>query len=307
MDLDAIRLFCETIELGSFAAAARKRGVDPTSVSRAVASLEAALGVRLIQRTTRRLSLTEAGAAYLERVGPLLQEFEQAASVARDLSGGPAGTLRVTASFAFGVAMMPRIIDDLTSRHPKLTVAVELTDSKLDLVAERIDVAVRHGPRPTGDFIAARLSRTRYRLCASEDYLRRAGRPETPQDLERHACLLFGLAGFRDVWTFKSDTGDAEPQEIRVSGPARLSAPLAQRACARHGLGIALLADWLSDDDLANGALVELLPDYVGAPSQAEAGVWAIYPSRAHLPLKTQAFIDAVRAARHVGADSPVA
>lgn len=302
MDLDALKIFVDVARQGSFAEVARRREVDPSSISRAVAALERHLGVRVFERNTRRLVLTEAGGVYAERVGPLIDELVAAGDEARDLSLGPSGRLRVSASVAYGqVALVPRLAA-FRAAYPSVSIDLLLTDAQVDLVAERVDVALRLGPQPTSALIVSRLAAVRYRVCASPDYLARVGPPSDPAALAQHDCLLFPFAGFRDRWRFRraGGGGGAPSGEdeivVPVSGSVTISSALALRDGAIDGLGVALLADWLVDGAISDGALVDLFPDYEVTATSFDLGVWLVYPSRDYLPSKTRAFIDFLRA-----------
>ncbi|MDJ0945949.1 MAG: LysR family transcriptional regulator [Kiloniellales bacterium] len=290
MEISALQVFAEVMRRGSFAAVARDRDVSPSAISRSVAALEAELGLRLFQRTTRRLAPTEAGALYFARVEPLLGELEQARQAATDLQEAPSGTLRVTASVAFGQTCLVPLLPELQRRYPQLALELLLTDSNLDLVAERIDVALRLGPRRDSGLIGLRLFDTRYRVCVSPDYLARNGGIATPEMLRGRPCLTFALPGFRSRWIFLDPAG--RRTEVPIEGRFVISSALAQRDCALNGLGPALLADWLIGADIAAGRLVDLFPGHRVTATDFDTAAWLLYPSRAYLPLKVRAFVD---------------
>jgi DNA-binding transcriptional LysR family regulator len=294
MNIDALAIFVEVAEAGSFAAVARRRDLDPSAVSRIIAALEEELGFRLFQRTTRRLSPTEAGAIYFERVRGLVEDLDRARAEARDRVAGPSGNLRVTASASFGLSCIVPAIAAFRRRYPDLSLDVRLTDNVVDLVGERIDVAVRLGPRPEGDFICTRLMTTRYRVCAAPAYLEAAGRPQRPDDLEAHRCLLFPLAGYRTRWRFRDRQG--RRVDIPVKGDIVISNAMALHRAALDGLGPVLLADWLVDEDLAAGRLIDLFPDYEVTAADFDTAAWILYPSRAYVPMKLRVFIDHLKA-----------
>ena len=170
MDISTLQIFVEVMRQGSFAAVARDRDLDPSSVSRTIAALEKELGVRLFQRTTRRLSPTEAGTVYFERIEPLVEEMQQAIDIALDTAGQPKGTLRVTASVSFGQKCIVPLLPDFGFRYPELAIDLFLTDAVVDLFAERIDLAIRLGLLTDSTLVAQPLMRTRYRVCASPQY-----------------------------------------------------------------------------------------------------------------------------------------
>ncbi len=292
MDLESLRLFVEVAHRGSFAAVARDRDVDPSSVSRSVALLEEQLGLRLFQRTTRRMSLTESGERYLKRVEPLIDEFGRAREEAVADSRDPGGTLRLTASVAFGNARLTPLLPTFRSRFPDLTLELILNDANLDLVAERIDLAVRLGPSITSDVIAARLFETRYRVVASPSYLATAAPLVVPHDLQKHGCLLMMLPAFRERWLFRDAAGTIE---TRVGGKILSSNPLTLRDAALAGLGPTLLPNWLIDEAIARGQLVDLFPAYHVAATTFDTAAWLLYPSRSFLPHKVRVTIDFLR------------
>jgi DNA-binding transcriptional LysR family regulator len=293
VNAEDLKLFVEVARLGGFAAVARSYNLDPSSVSRAVAGLEAEIGVRLFQRSTRKLSLTEAGNLYLVRVSPLVEELNHARDEALAVSKGVTGVLRITASVAFGYQRLAPLFSEFRARHPLLKLEVLLTDANLNLVSDRIDVAVRLGSRFEGDVVCTKLMRTRYRVCASPSYLKSHGTPTKPSDLVKHQCLLLSLPEFRNAWHFKNRKGSV--QDVTVSGDLVISNPLVQQRCAAEGMGPALLADWLSDEFVATGNLIDLFPHHDVTATTFDTGVWLLYPSRNYLPLKVRAIADFLR------------
>lgn len=291
MDIDTIRVFVEVVRLGSFSAAARGRDAAPSSIARAISALEEELGVRLIERTTRRLTLTESGELYHASVQPLMDELEQARDAAVSIVRRPAGLLRMTASHGFGYAVIGPLIPQFRRAHPELKVELVLSDSNLDLVAERIDLALRLGPMADGLLVGAKLFTTRYRVCASDTYLRGSKPLRAPEELSTRRCVLLSMPGFRSLWRFRrSDNG--EIQEVPVNGDLLNSNILAVRDWAVAGLGPALLPHWLVEKDLRAGKLRDVFPRHRVTATNFEAGAWLLYPSRAYLPAKVRAMID---------------
>ncbi len=293
MNLFDVHICREVARRGSFAAAARAMDVDPSAVSRAVAALETRLGARLFDRTTRRVSITEAGSDWLARVDPLLEEFADAEEALRDRTGSVTGRLRISASTAFGDAMIVPMLGPFLDAHPDLEVDLRLTDAQVDIIGDRVDVAVRLSADAPPDTVLIRLVTTRYRVVAAPSYLARRslGRPE---DLGDHACLRFAIPGLRDRWTCRSG---GEIREITIGGRLEILGAHALRRAAVAGLGPALLADWLVRDDIKRGALIDCFPDveWAGAGS-FDTAAWGLTPSRRYRPRKTTAFIDALRA-----------
>lgn len=294
METDALKIFVDVMRLGSFAAVARQQGADPSAISRSIAVLERQLGFRLFERTTRRLAATQAGALYFERLQPLLAAMDEAGQQARDAVAEPAGRLRVTASVAFGHTVLVPLLPRMRAAYPLLSVDLVLTDAVLDLIADKIDVAVRLGPRLSGDLVGAKLLRTRYHVCASPAYVARAGKPAAPRDLATRDCLLFPYPGYRSQWRFRARSG--EVAKVPVQGAVTISNALALHRAACEGLGPALLADWLVKRDLASGALVDLFPNFEASAADFETAAWVVYPSRAYVPRKVRVFVDFLKA-----------
>ena len=294
MDIAAIGVFVDVMRTGGFAAVARQRGADPSSISRTIAGLERQLGIRLFQRTTRRLTATEAGALFYERVAPLLEEMQRAELEARDVVEKPSGHLRVTASVAFGYARLVPLLPKLRSTHPDLTIELLLSDAMIDLVAEHVDVAVRLGPRMDSGLVGTLLMQTRYQVCASPAFLSKVGPLRRPDDLRALDCLLLSLPGFRSQWKFRDRRGAVT--EVPLKSSIIMSNPLALHRAALDGLGPVLLPDWLVGEDIRRGQLADLFPRYRATATDFETGAWILYPSRAYMPRKVRAFIDFAKA-----------
>lgn len=292
MNLPDLTLLQDVARAGSFAAVAKARGTDPSQVSRAVAQIEGALGLRIFQRTTRRLSLTEEGETYLTRALPLAEELSRLTTEVRAERAQPSGTLRLTASVTFGQRVIVPHLAAFRALHPQVAIEAIFTDANLDLVADRIDLAIRLAPAVEGDVIAARLMDTRYRVVAAPAYLARHPAPSTPADLAHHRTLLFPFRPYRTRWTFRRGT---TLTEVPVAGDITLSPAGALRDAALAGLGPALLPDWLVDADLHAGTLIRLLPAHEVTATTFDTGAWAVYPSRSFLPAKVRAMIDFLR------------
>ena len=290
MDLDALHTFTDVVRRGSFAAVARERGVDPSSVSRQIAVLEDELGYRLFERTTRRLSPTEAGQVYHDRIVGLIEELTFAREAGADVLATLKGRLRITASVAFGERWLMSRVASFRRLYPKLDLDLVLSDGVIDIAAEGIDVGVRLGTRMTGSLVATGLFATCYRVVAAPSYIERHGRPDSPADLADHDCLVFPLPGFRSLWRFRS--GERKVAEVEPQGALTISNALALRRAALDGLGIALLADWTIGTDIADSALVDLFPAFDCSAANFDTAAWIVYPSRAYVPAKTRAFID---------------
>ena len=292
MDIETLRIFAEVAHRGSFSEVARSRGTEPSSISRAVGVLEVELGERLFQRTTRKLSLTEAGALYLARIEPLVAQLEEAGAEARAIGRGPVGTLRLSVSVSFGMVRMVPMLERFRALYPELTVELLMSDVQVDLVREGIDLAVRLAPAVEANLVATRLVPTRYRVVAAPGWA--ATHPlAAPAELAACEVLRFTLPGFRDRWLFRDRAGALET--VPVGGRLLLSSAVGLREAALAGMGPTLLADWLIGRDLAEGRLVDCFPDHDVAATGFDTGVWAIYPSRSFLPGKVRAMLDFLR------------
>jgi len=298
MDLLDVTVFVEAARAGSLAAAARRLGLTPMAASRRLASLERQVGVRLVHRTTRALSLTVEGEAFLPHAQAMLEAAAAARAAIRPSDAGASGMLRVTASAPFGRKMIAPMIPDFMRANPEVQVDLLLTDSVMDIVANGIDVAIRIAVLRDNSLIARRLADNPRKLYASPDYLAGHGAPQVLSDLARHQCLA--ITGVTH-WTF---VGGDRPVQQRVSGRFTSSGVEALRQACLGGLGIAMLSDWNMRDDVAAGRLVEVsLGDAVLEPWS----IWAVYPSARLVPTKTRAFIEALSAHLSGGARTDAA
>lgn len=282
----ALEVFTRVVELGSFARAAARLGMSSSAVSRQVSELEAHLGVRLLNRTTRRLSLTESGAAFLERAVQLLADLEEAESAIGATALVPRGTLRLTAPTAFGERYLASVVAEFARRYPDMRLECELSDRRVDLVEEGLDLAVRIGVGGSATLIARRLGSVDLICNAAPAYLERHGVPAVPEDLAQHRCLSYDYLPVRDTWVFRNPDGSERP--VRVSGPIRANSGRYLAMLARAGAGISLEPDFAIRDELIDGSLVPLLTAFRPAPIP----VFAVYPSRRHLSAKVRVFVD---------------
>jgi DNA-binding transcriptional LysR family regulator len=282
----SITAFARVVEAGSFAGAATRLGVSVSSVSRLVAELETHLGVRLLNRTTRRISLTEAGRAFHERSIQLLADLEEAEASASEGAAIPRGTLRLSCPVSFGTEHVAPAIAQFMRKYPSVKVEVEASDRIVDLVDEGFDAAVRIGAVRGQNLVARRVGATKLVCCASSAYLAAHGEPRTPEDLAKHACLLYQYAPQRDTWTFTDKQGGEH--RVRLTGPAYANNGAFLSALARDGIGIAYEPDFIVANDIRAGRLVPLLRGYTGAVG----AISVVYASRRHLSAKVRAFSD---------------
>ncbi|MEM9732332.1 MAG: LysR substrate-binding domain-containing protein [Pseudomonadota bacterium] len=285
-------LFLDVLRHGSFAAAARARDMDPSLISRQIKALEAELGVVLFERNTRRLNVTEAGQRFARRVEPLLQDCRAAAREVQEVVDAPKGRLRVTCSTAFGEHWLIPRLGQFCESHPGIHLDLMLTDAIVDIAAEGVDLAIRHSPPPTGALVARKLMDTHYRLVASPVWLARHGPVAGPDQLADLLCLRLDLQGHKDRWHFQSK--ESETQAVEITGSITVSTPGGLRASALAGHGPALLAHWLVAEDVAQGRLKALLPDWRVSVGEGQTAAWLVYPSRDYVPAKLRLFMDAM-------------
>lgn len=278
-------VFSKVVATGSLSAAARELGLSPAMVSRRLAALEARLGVRLLNRTTRSLHLTDEGAAYHESCARVLAEIEHANSTVAAGRQEPQGTLRVALPAAFGNQFVAPLIPQFAARYPDVQLALSLSDRSVDLVQDGFDLAIRIAALTDSSLAARKLAPNHRVVCASPDYLRRHGAPRTPDDLTQHNCLL--AADFASSWDFRGP--DGKRGSARVTGRYWCDNWEVLREWAVAGLGVALKSTWDVRRHLESGALVPLLPGY---NFDSDVAIYAVYPHRRHLPAKTRAFID---------------
>lgn len=294
-DLEAIEAFITLADAGSFALAGRRLGRDPTIVSRRVQALEARLGVRLAERSTRRVTLTEAGRAYLDRVRPLLRELT---SADRDIGafahGAPRGHLRLSLPTSFGRMWLSPMIADFLKAHPQVTIEAEFSNRFVDIIGEQFDLAVRLGVLPDSRLVARRLFPRRRLVCASPGYLASAAPLHHPGDIAHHACLRYTGKVNPAVWEFL----DRDNRLLTVPIEGALASDEAEVLidAAVAGLGLLYGTDWLVARQLASGELVRVLADW-RIPD--EGAIHIVTPSLAGLPSKTRAFSDWLAARFH--------
>lgn len=295
MNIETLKLFLEIAQKGSFAAVARDADTDASLISRRIATLEADLGYRLFDRTTRRLALTEAGKLLFDRVQSPLEELSQIQDEAQDVVSKPSGVLRLTTTTAFAERWLIPLLPAFRASYPGIDFDLVLTDAQIDLVANNIDLALRLGPRMEGPFIGTKLLATRYRVLASKTYLATHGPISQPEDLAQHDCIVFPLPGYRSRWRFRRNAQD-NIREVALPRVMSISSALAIRRAALEGLGVTLLSEWVAADDMASGTLVDVFPSWEVSAADFDTAVWLLYPSRAYMPVKLRLFIDYLRA-----------
>jgi len=283
----AMRSFVTAVEQGSFVAAANRLGISTSALSRQIADLEAHLGVRLLNRTTRRLSLTEGGQSFFERSVALLNELDEAEAIVGQSAAAPRGTLKLTCSNGLAQKWVVPAIARFVERYPEVSFDLVVADRLIDLVDEGFDLAIRAGRIGSDQLIVRRLGTMELLVCAAPSYLARRSTPATAADLSRHSTLSYAYASTPGVWRLSGPHGE---EEVRVGGKLHANSGEALIAAAIAGLGVVCEPDFMLAPALADGRLVRLLPQYTAARSD----IWAAYPSRRHLSQKVRLFVDSM-------------
>jgi DNA-binding transcriptional LysR family regulator len=284
VDLNDIVVFTRVAETKSFTGAAELLGLPKSTVSRKLAQLEERLGVRLVQRTTRKLALTEIGEAYYLRCSRIVSDVAAAEQVVTDMQATPRGRVKISAPVDLSSKYLGAIISEFLVEHADISVELDASDRVVDLIEESYDVAVRIGPMPESTLIARRLCSIKQQMVASPAYLAKRGTPTTSEELEEHDRLLF-QPNARITWTLHN--GD---QSFEFARPARFSSNniAAVRDTTLAGGGIALISDFMIACDVAKGTLVPVMPEWQGK----ETDIHAVYPARQNLPPRLQLFLD---------------
>jgi len=284
--LTRMRAFIEVVEAEGFSAAARKIGRSKALLSKYVRELEDELGALLLNRTTRKFSLTETGHTYYKRASEIVREIDSLAETVRDSSGDVKGRIKLTAPRTFSDAPIGQSLIDFAKGHPDIVLDIHLDDRFVDLVEEGFDLAIRITRLEDSSMIARRLSPFSLKICASPDTIARYGTPERPQDLAKLPCIIDTNGRWLSNWPFMRDNG--EMFSVSVSGPIEANSPLTTRAAAVAGLGFAPLPDFIAQPALDSGQLVSVLDEWV----PRGGGIFAVYPHRRYLPAKIRVFVD---------------
>ena len=280
-----MRVFAAVVDGGSFVGAADELDMSKAAVSRIVSDLEARLGVRLLHRTTRRLSLTAEGEVFFDRCKDLLAAVDEAEAEITERSGHAVGVLKVSAPVSYGILRLAPLWGGFLSAHPQIELQISLSDRVVDLVDEGFDLAVRIARLESSSLVSRRLSSTRLVLCASPRYLKMHGKPRHPADLAAHTVLAYSLLVVGNSWEFEGPEG---PVAVKVRPRMHTNSGDTCRAAAVQHQGIILQPEFLVGEDLQEGRLVELMPEY----RSYDLGVYAVYPSRKHLLPKVRLLID---------------
>ena len=288
-DIDALRLFLAVAEESGFARAARRLQMSAAQATRKVAALEAELGTRLFTRSTRKVGLTEDGAAFRTHAERIVSAVDETLEAMHAGAARPHGRLRVACRTALGRRLIVPYLREFRILYPDVRVGLELTDATMDILAEGVDLGIDIGHLADSNLVARRLAETDSALCASPDYVQRRGMPLHPRDLESHDCITIYAATGRRTWRFSRGR---ETATVRIKAAVAVNDADALMICACSGAGIVMVADWLAQEELRTGALVPILPDYQIEPRGTP--ITALYPSRVYLPQKSRVFIEFV-------------
>ncbi len=284
--LTALTVFRHAVDLGSFAAASRHLSLSPAAISKNISELEAHLAVRLLNRTTRRMSLTEAGSTYYERVVRILDDLDDADGTLGAMQQEPRGRLRVSAPMTVTLTCLSSVIPTFLSRYPDLSLDLRLDDRRVDIVEEGFDVAIRGSDNLESSGLIARKLMTMFHVvCGAPSYFERHGRPETPAELATHNCIQFSLSGHANQWTFKKD---GETVRLPIDGRYKVTSSLAVRDALCAGFGLSLIPWIYVREELESGRLNTVLEDW--APD--ETTLYAVYPTKRYVVSKVRTFID---------------
>lgn len=296
IDLNALRVFERVASLQSFSAAARSLGAPKSSVSRSVAQLEAELGTRLLQRTTRAVVLTESGTALLDRCSDLLARVAETVDYVGTFGGSPRGLLRVSAGIGFGINVLSELLPQFIARYPDVSVSLDMTSRPVDLIASSIDVAIRMGPLPSSELVAKRLGTIHRHLCVAPTYIARKGTPRTIAELRDHDTVeLPGIAGRPRRWSFSKRNG--ESKTVELAPRITVNDALTIHRMVLNGAGVGGLSAYVCAADVEAGRLVRLFPDWK-LPS-VEVNV--VFPSNRELSPSVRAFVEFVKSASKPG------
>lgn len=295
-DIAVIPVFTSVVEEGSFSRAADKLGITKSAVSKRISGLEAQLGVKLLHRSTRKLSLTEAGERYFEHAAHALRAAQDAEHAATELQKVPRGTLKISIPMSFGRLHIAPLIPVFLKRYPDLSIHMDMSDLARDIIAEGFDLVLASGDLPDSSLIARKLAPLHSVLCASEDYINRCGEPKTPQDLTRHNNILYTYHTTLNEWAFIQN---GEEERVRISGNYQVNNSEALRESLLQGLGIGRLPSFAVGEDIRLGRLVRLLPDY----QMPHKDLYAVFPEKQYMPEKVRVFIDFL--VEHLGEESP--
>lgn len=283
--LNGYSVFTRVVETGGFSAAARELNMSKSAVSKHVAGLEERLGVRLLNRTTRKLSPTEVGTAFYERALRIVQDVEETEDAISALHTEPRGSLRLNVPMSFGYAHIAPALADFVARYPDITIDMVLNDRVVDLLDEGFDVAIRIAKLPDSTLIARKLAPFRVSLCATPEYWKKHGTPKEPAELTKYNCLIYSYLSNKNEWQFQGPDGVIP---VKVSGNIQANNGDALKAAALAGAGVFASPSFIVSEEVKSGKLQPVLEEYM----QTDLAIYAVYPHNRYLSAKVRAFVD---------------
>ncbi|PCJ71701.1 MAG: LysR family transcriptional regulator [Rhodobiaceae bacterium] len=295
-DLNTIPIFVEVIRHNSFSRAADELGITKSKVSKSIAQLELSMGVKLLNRTTRRLKLTEAGMRYYEHALQGLSFIESAENAAAELQQEPKGELKISAPMSFGQTHIAPLIPRFLKQYPEVSIDLVLNDQMQNLLEHGFDLAIRSGDLPDSSLVGRQLCPLKSVLCASPAYLKEHAAPRTPNELKRHNCQLYSYSNPVDQWFFKKA---GKQYAVHLSGNYKVNNSEALRVSLLNGIGIGRLPTFVAWSDIKRGRLIQVLGDY----DMKATSLYALYPQKQFLPYKVRTFLDFI--VMSLGGDAP--
>ena len=283
--LNSMSIFVEVVNSDGFTAAAEKMGLSRAQISKSVMQLEEHLGTRLLNRTTRRISLTDTGRVYYERCKTILADIEEIEAIASEQNAEPRGTLTISAPTSFGLLQLNEAIPQYIKRYPKVQISLSLADRFIDVVSEGFDLVIRIAELEDSSLVARKIAPCKRVFCASPDYLKQNGVPKVPQDLAIHHCLIYSNELKPDTWVLHGPNGI---ESIKVNGPVCADNGDILKDAALAGLGVTLLPTFIVGSDIGKGKLQQVLADYC----PPEISIYAVFPSRRYVSAKGRMFIE---------------
>ncbi|MBL4796558.1 MAG: LysR family transcriptional regulator [Oleispira sp.] len=289
--LNRLLYFNCVVETGSISEASRFFDVQPSSISRQLTALEQELGVRLLNKTTRNIGLTEAGRKYYDYSLRIVTEFDQAKRAVNDLQENPTGTLKISMTVGFGESIIMPLIAEFMQLYPNIELELELTERVVDLVEENIDIAIRSGRLPDSTMIAKHLANNNFLLCASPEYLASHKKIEQPEDLINHHCIRYSYSRWQD-WYLMTE----EKKKLTINNSISVNSVNGQKQLIFNNTGLALMPLWAVKTELDNGSLVQVMQQHIFSPYEELSATYAIYLKREMISPKTRVFLDFITA-----------
>ncbi|NQZ91102.1 MAG: LysR family transcriptional regulator [Moritella sp.] len=278
------------VETGSISAASRVFDVQPSSISRQLAALEAELGIRLLNRTTRNIGLTEAGSTYYHYSQRIVAELDEANRAVNDLQQSPKGNLKISMTVGFGEACVLPLVPGFMQAYPDVNIELELSERVVDLVEDNVDIAIRSGRLPDSNLIASKLADNDFLLCATPQYLADNGTPETPDDLINFNCICYGYSGWRDWFLM-----DEKPRKLAITEGLIVNSVNGKKQLVLNHAGLVLAARWAVNHELNNGSLVQVLAQHSFSPYERLSSTYALYLKRDLISPKIRVFLDYIK------------